>query len=436
MYIDLTVTAQRTSDFLQRRRIEVAILLCMNVIYFFAYFHRVAVPGTIFNELQAAFNANAMQVTLLGAIYLYIYGGMQLIVGVLNDRFGPMRIMLAGGVLISVGGLLFPLSPSLPWLYAARVLVGLGSSLAFISVVKALDILFTPRLFPGLLGISMAIGCSGGLVGTLPFERMAHAWGWKPSMLGMSMLSVLALAAVAALFRRTDHVEHHARQSSSLNLGAVLWNRYSIPMLITGPLNFAVYFLMQASIGKKFLEDYAGLSPMLASSMTGVMMLVTMVVGLVGGFLPRLFGDRRKPLIIFSIVFTFSGMALFLLFILLGMRGGWFLICYVLMALSLYNSPVGNAMMKELNPPNAVGTAIGLLNGACYLAVAVLSTITGAIMDHFKDGAVHVAGHLVYPPQAYLTICTLCLVLSGIAFVSAFFLRETRGESIYAAEAG
>ncbi|HEY3417200.1 MAG TPA: MFS transporter, partial [Armatimonadota bacterium] len=66
----------------------IILLACMNGIYFFSYFHRVAVPGTVFNELQHDFGATAGAITLLSAIYLYIYGGMQLIAGVMNDKLG------------------------------------------------------------------------------------------------------------------------------------------------------------------------------------------------------------------------------------------------------------------------------------------------------------------------------------------------------------
>jgi EmrB/QacA subfamily drug resistance transporter len=49
--------------------------------------------------------------------------------GWLADRFGTRRAFLAAIVLFSVGSLLCALSPSLPWLVAARVLQGVGGAL-------------------------------------------------------------------------------------------------------------------------------------------------------------------------------------------------------------------------------------------------------------------------------------------------------------------
>ena len=67
-------------------RLAVAAFATMGSIYFFSYFQRVGVPGTIFNELQSSFAATAAAVTALSSIYLYIYAGAQLIVGMLADR--------------------------------------------------------------------------------------------------------------------------------------------------------------------------------------------------------------------------------------------------------------------------------------------------------------------------------------------------------------
>ena len=120
------------------------ILASMTAIYFFAYFQRVAVPGTIFDQLQHGFGISAAQVSMLAALYLYPYAFMQPFVGILVDKLGASRVLLTGGLLMCIGSILFPLSSSLAALYAGRVIVGLGSSLIYLSVVKEIDELFGP----------------------------------------------------------------------------------------------------------------------------------------------------------------------------------------------------------------------------------------------------------------------------------------------------
>ena len=50
----------------------ILILIGMSAVYFFAYFQRVAVPGTIFTELQTEFHTSAGTVAWLAAVYLYL----------------------------------------------------------------------------------------------------------------------------------------------------------------------------------------------------------------------------------------------------------------------------------------------------------------------------------------------------------------------------
>ena len=49
--------------------------------------------------------------------------------GWLADRFGTRRAFIAAIVLFSLGSLLCALAPSLPWLVAARVVLGMGGAL-------------------------------------------------------------------------------------------------------------------------------------------------------------------------------------------------------------------------------------------------------------------------------------------------------------------
>ena len=168
-------------------------LAAINAVYFCSYFQRVGIPGTIFNQLQTEFQASASGVAMLGAIFLYIYGFMQLPAGLLADRFGAIRVFSAGGLILNLGAFLFPLVPNLILLYAARALVGLGASLIFASIVKTLVSIFPQRMFAVLLGISLSVGYSGGLAGTLPFEWGASRWGWRTFLLGVAIAGTLAL---------------------------------------------------------------------------------------------------------------------------------------------------------------------------------------------------------------------------------------------------
>jgi MFS family permease len=423
------------SVLLKEKRVELLILVSMIAVYFFSFFQRVAVPGTIFDELQRTFAVSAGVVTGLGTIYLYIYGAMQPVTGILADRFGAGRVVLIGGALMSAGAVLFPLATTLPLLYAARALVGLGASMIYVSIAKAIDGLFGAEHFVVLLGLTIFLGYSGGLAATVPFELAVGAVGWRAALLAAGVICAAAVAGAFLLFRRTGQLQGRPGGNSWRAIVAVAGNRHSWPNLAISLGNFAVYFLVQGMIGKKFLTDYGRLTSSAAASFTGLMMLTTMCMALGGGFLSRLCGNRRKPLVIAAVSCVLLSVCLMLLLLRFDAGGGWFLPCYILLACSSIGSAAGGALMKELNPPEAVGTSVGILNTSCYLSVAVVGSVAGMIMDRFQDRTVQTATAVVYPKEAYESIFLFCLALSAGALVMACLVRETHGRNVSASAA-
>jgi sugar phosphate permease len=73
------------------RRLARVAFAAMLAVYFFGFFNRSAVPGTIFNELQQEWHLSASAIVSLGSVYLWIYGSMLLVAGVSVDRFGGIR---------------------------------------------------------------------------------------------------------------------------------------------------------------------------------------------------------------------------------------------------------------------------------------------------------------------------------------------------------
>ena len=124
----------------KKKKICVSLILIFigTLFYFFANFQRIAIPGAIFDILEQELKVTAPYITTFGAIFMYVYAFTQLINGVLVDRFGGFRIMLTGGIILSLGALLFPISSNLLVMYLARGLIGIGSSMFYLSLIKVL----------------------------------------------------------------------------------------------------------------------------------------------------------------------------------------------------------------------------------------------------------------------------------------------------------
>jgi MFS family permease len=412
-----------------KKSAKVLILMSIGGIYFCSYFQRIAVPGTIFDELQSAFTLSASGVAALAAIYLYIYGGLQPLVGILVDSWGAGRTILASGLLLSIGSLLFPLSHSVFMLYFTRVLIGIGAAMVFVSLAKEVDELFGVKDFPLFLSFGIIMGYTGGLFGTYPFEQLVRLQGWRAALSLVGILGVACLFIAAVLFYRTGRL----RQKKGIIWGGyflqVLKNRSFYPLILTGSLNFSIYFLLQATIGKKFLQDFCGLSSGKAASFTFIMMLVCMAGVLLAG-LGSTYFRRRRPFLLFSALATLASS----LMLLAGVQGDWprgfFLACYILLAMASSLTPVFATSAKELNPREASGTSIGIINASMYIVVALLTSAGGFILDAFSHEAIKTPTAVLYPMEAYRMIFMVCSALAVVSFISSLKIRESAGEAL------
>ncbi|MDO9540968.1 MAG: MFS transporter, partial [Kiritimatiellia bacterium] len=403
------------------------LLLFMGLLYFFSYFQRIAVPGTCFDELQRDFKASAAAITALGSIFLYVYGSTQFFIGMVADRFGGRRTMLFGASVLVCASILFPLSHSLPMLYITRAILAAGASTIFISLAKEIDNLFNPRHFAIWLGVSLFIGYSGGIAGTYPFERAVSHFGWRTAMLGAAALGFIALIATFIVFRKFRVARPQSVPTKTAHLGSVLKNRLTYPVTIAGAINFAIYFLFQAALGKKMLTDCCANSSARAAAITFAMIIVCTSFASLSGFISHLIGNRRKPVILAGVLLTLATTVL--LTVALHGRPDYRIIGagFIMLGISAAISPICLTSIKEVNIGPAAATSMGFANCAAYITVAIITNLAGVVMDCFPEQTRLTSQGIIYPVIAYRLILAGCVGLAVISVIAAFFIRETRG---------
>ncbi|MCM8777833.1 MAG: MFS transporter [Candidatus Omnitrophica bacterium] len=399
------------------------LFLLINSIYFFSYFQRVGVPGTIFNEIQSTFHLSATSVTGLASITFLIYGIMQIFAGITADRFGGFRTFLLGSFLFSFSSVLFPFSYSPFILFLARGLVGFSAGFIFISLIKILSTIYKAEEFPLYLGISLILGYSGGIFATYPLARSVYLIGWRNSFLVAGILCSF-FTLISFPFLKRARISFTQKQTFSLpRLLKIVKNTHTFPVIISGPISFGIYFLFQSSIGKKFLEDFCNFTSAKASSFTFIMMVVNTLFAFLSAYTSKITG-KRKPIIMFSTTSTMIATILMLFNLVFNINPGLFLVGYLLLAISAAVSPVYITVMKEMNSIEVAATSVGFLNTISYLFISVISFIAGRILDHFRYLALEISGVVIYPASAYRTILLLCLSLTMISFLVSFSLKE------------
>lgn len=400
------------------------IFFLVNIVYLFSYFQRIAVPGTIFNELQSGFKLSATAVAGLGSLTFIIYGAMQIVAGIASDRFGGFRTFLIGGLFLSLSSILFPFAYSPAMLFVMRAFVGLSASFIFISLVKILTVIFDSEDFPVFLSVALIFGYSGGIFATYPLERAVNYMGWRNSFLIAGLACGVFAVVGATTLNRARKTYAQKKTFSLKSLLVVLKNRHSFPVAISGAINYSIYMVFQTTIGKKYLQDSFNITSAQASFYTFIMMMANTCFAFVSGYTSRLMGLRKPILIAANVITLVVSCVLFMNSSFIG-SSKLVLLSYILLAVSAAVSPVYITAMKELNKVEAVSTSVGFYNALAWSCISSTGYMTGRILDSFRHNAVEIAGIIVYPNNAYKMIFLACVMFAFISFMICFSIKET-----------
>jgi sugar phosphate permease len=400
-------------------------------LYFVGFFHRVA-PAVLTRELAEEFALSATALGNLSAFYFYSYVAIQIPTGVLADRYGPRRILTAGAVLATAGGLLFALAHSLPLVALGRLLIGASVGVAFVAMLKLSTHWFEPSRFASVAGLALGTGLVGAVSAGAPLRWLADAFGWRGVMLVVAAATAL-LAAAVWLVVRDDPAERgyksfvHGREPGAAShtmlggLARVLKSRNVWLMLlvnggVTGPvLTFGGLW------GVPFLATHYHLSTAAAASFCSLLLISWGIGGpLMGALSDRM--KKRKPLYLagaavatlgWTIVLMVENLPLLLLGVLLAMIG---------LASGLIM--IGYAYAKESAPAALAGTTGGVTNMGNMIGGMLMQPAVGWVLDRTWDGTV-VNGAPAYAFSAYRMAFSLMLAWVAATIVLAALTRET-----------
>jgi MFS family permease len=384
--VEHTTPARRFRDNLALRGWLVAV-----AVYVTAVFHRSSL-GVAGLDAADRFGITAGQLSVFVLLQLGVYAAMQVPTGILVDRFGPRRLLLAAASIMAVAQLLFAVAPSYPTALAARALLGCGDALTFISVLRFAAHHFSARRFPVVVALTGTLGAVGNVVATVPLSVALDSIGWTPSFAIAALASgVVALAvwrlmpetAVAAptpTLRRPIRelraparrvVSNVAEAWSTSGTRAGFWVHFSTMSFTT---MFGVLWGVPYLVSQGFSRGAAS-GILMLSVATGV--VFSPVVGAV-------FGRHRAARMPFALGVAFSTVAAWsvLVFGFGGHPPRALLIAVV--ALTSIGGPasgIGFSLARDYNDASLVGTASGVVNVGGFTASIVAAVGVGRVLD-------------------------------------------------------
>ena len=394
----------------------------LSIIYYFYVTLLQVSPSVMVPNIMRDFSVNATALGSLVGIYFYFYSGMQIILGVLLDRFGVRYILSFASLLCGLGCLLFSTTHSFFMLEFARVLIAISSAVAAIGSMHIAACWFKAKRFPLLVGFMFTAGMLGAVFGLAPLSFLVTHFGWRHAVLFFAMVGFV-LSVFLWLVIRDKKIEAPSDEKAGLLKGLVfsfkskaIWasSLYAsllyAPILAFGSLWGVPYLMRAESITRSsaaMLVSYIFFGLMFGSPFTGWIFEKSNKP-----FLPLLAGGLIALITLSTVIYVPHlphWMLITNLFI-FGAASSVLLFAFTL--------------NRQFAPAQYTSSAIGFTNMLNMFIGATAAPVIGAILDFFWKGNM-ANGVRVYALQNYhLALLTLPLLIL-CSFVFMLMLRKS-----------
>jgi MFS family permease len=351
--------------------------------YAVAVFHRASL-GVAGSQAQERFGAGASVLSQLLVVQLTVYAALQIPVGVALDRFGSRRMVIAGALTMAAGQALLAVSTAVPTAIEARVLVGAGDAMTFISVLRIVSLWFPGRSVPLITQLTGILGQLGQVAAAYPLVTLLRATSWRTTFLGAAAVGVLVAVLVLAALRdappgavRAAPAGLDAVRSSLVATWREPGTRIGLFTHLVTQFSGTVFALLW---GFPFLTQAEGL----ASGTAAGLLTLLVVVGMgIGPLLGRLCGHwpLRRSALVFGILAATS--VTWTVVLLLPRPAPLWLLAVLVVVLGT-NGPgsmIGFDYARTENPVERIGSASGVVNVGGFLASLLTVLAIGAVLD-------------------------------------------------------
>lgn len=435
--MSLEIPKAKIPERMSRRSAFFAWLICsMGALYYcYEYFLRIS-PSVMTTELMKVYHLTGAEVGSLSAFYYHAYVPMQILVGLLMDRFGPRRLLTIACLLCAVGTYFFASGESIFVAQAGRFLVGFGSAFAFVGALKLATIWLPPNRFALISGIVLCLGMIGAMVGDILLQKTVHLLGWEKTIYYSAAAGIVLAAALWFIVRDVSpyNLEQQTHHSTFNKLLQGLWGAVKNPQIwLNGLVGFLLYISLSAFAelwGIPYLTQAHSMSRAHAAEANSMIFLGWAVGGPFWGWFSDFVGLRCLPIIVSA-----SG-ALILICVLLYFKTLSIPLVFVLLfAFGLLSSVqiLVFAICREVSSVKITGTAIALTNMIVMIGGNIFQPVIGKLLDQQWTGTI-VNGARVYSNHAYEIALTVLPISIFLAIVITFFIKETSCKVLLAEE--
>lgn len=347
---------------------------------------RVVLPA-LMPRVRATFALDNAAVGLLLSLVWAAYALTQFPAGLLLDRFGERRVLVASVLATAAGALGLTLAPTFALFALGGALFGVGAGLYAPPRVTVLSRAY-PERDSTALGVTFAVGNVGAATLPVVAAALAARFGWRA---GFAVV-VPPLAAVAAGLwafvprRAPAREDTRAARPTAARVLAALTSRRVALAWVAMTLTLFAYQGITAFL-PLYLVDAKGLGGEAASALYGLFYASGAVSQWIAGNGADRFGERR----VLAAVAAFGVVPLAAL----PLAGGPGLVAVVvLLGTRLGLGPVGNGYVAAVLPDDVQGVGYGLFRTLYLGTGAVGSLFVGVLAERglFDEAFLALAG--------------------------------------------
>jgi len=234
-----------------------------------------------------------------------IWGIATPIAGMLADRYGSARVLMAGAVVYCLGMVMMAFTSTVPMFnLGGGVLVGIGIAFSSFSIVMAaLGRIVPPDRRSWAFGIATASGSLGQFIFAPLGAMLVSAYGWQQALVILAGLSLLIILFAAPLLKQNTSGKRPTQGEADLTMKAAIglaFGHRSYILLVSGffvcgfQLAFITVHMPPYLAEHGISKEFAGI----AMGLIGLFNVVgSYVSGIIGGR-----GEKHVPLAIIYLV--------------------------------------------------------------------------------------------------------------------------------------
>lgn len=313
------------------------------------------------------------------AIQVLLWGAAQPVAGALADRFGPVRVLMAGGILYAIGLWLMAYSTTPLMLnFSAGLLMGFGiAGSSFTIVIGAFGKLIPQEWRSLAFGAGTAAGSFGQFLFSPLAIGLTHAFDWQMALVLFGFIVLLIIPLSLVLATPPDAATPGVAKQSLREALSEAFGHRSYVLLVIGFFTCGFQLLFITVHLPAYVVD-RGLSVDIGAWTIGVIGLFNIVGSLAAGWL----GDKMPKRYLLAIIYFLRSAAV-LAFISFPVTG----------ATSIAFGAVMGLLWLSTVPPTS--SLVAIMFGTRWLAtlfgVAFLSHQVGGFLGVWLGGVLYEA---------------------------------------------